>query len=74
MSPYYLKCRKYTEIKNPKVVKTIKQKNNVFIKMCNVNGKKIKFVKDQEVRGLLCNLMATKVPILSDLPIINTLF
>ena len=38
------------------------------------NSKKSKFVKEQEAKGLLNNLMRIKVVILSDLPIINTLF
>ena len=33
---YCLKCRKYTENENPEVVKTKKQNNNAFIKMCSV--------------------------------------
>ena len=33
---YCLKFRKYTENENPEVVKTKKQKNNAFIKMCSV--------------------------------------
>ena len=36
MLSYCLKCRKYTENENPEVVKTKKQKNNAFIKMCSV--------------------------------------
>ena len=38
------------------------------------NSKKSKFVKEQEAKGLLNNLMRIKVVILSDLPIINTFF
>ena len=33
---YCFKFRKYTENENPEVVKTKKQKNNAFIKMCSV--------------------------------------
>ena len=33
MLSYCLKCRKNTESKNPKVVRTKKRKNNAFIKM-----------------------------------------
>ena len=40
--------------------------------MCN--SKKSKFLTEQEARGLLSNLAGIKVPILSDLFIINTLF
>ena len=31
-------------------------------------------MKDQQTRGLLSNLAGTKVPIISDLPMIKTLF
>ena len=34
MLSYCLKCRKNTESKNPKVVKTEKRKSNTFVKMC----------------------------------------
>ena len=33
MLSYCLKCRKNTESKNPKVVRTKKRKDNAFIKM-----------------------------------------
>ena len=36
MVSYCLKCRKNTERKRPKVVRTKKRKNNAFIKMCSV--------------------------------------
>ena len=38
------------------------------------NRKKLKFINEQKATGLLSNLTGIKVPILSDLPIINTLF
>ena len=47
-------------------------KNNAF--MFSVNCKKSKFLKEQKTRGLLSNLTGIKVPILSDLPLLNTLF
>ena len=40
--------------------------------MCN--GKKSKFLKEQEARVLLSNLARVKVPILSDLALINICF
>ena len=40
--------------------------------MCK--SKKPKFPKEQEVRGLLNNLLGVKAPILSDIAIVNTLF
>ena len=37
-------------------------------------SKKSQFIKEQQARGLLSNLTGIKEPILSDLPVINTLF
>ena len=37
--------------------------------MCN--DKKSKFVKEYEARGLLSNLTGVKIPILSDLTLVN---
>ena len=65
---------KNPESKNPKVVKT-KNGKIIFLSKCVVcNGKKSKFIKEQQARWLLINLMGIEGPILSDLPIINTLF
>ena len=74
MFSYCLKCRKNTESKNPKVVRT---KNGIIMPLsrCAVcNSKKSKFFKEQEARGLSSNLLGVKVPIISDIPIVNTLF
>ena len=38
------------------------------------NSKKSTFIKEQEAKELLSNLTGMKVPILSDLPILDTLF
>ena len=40
--------------------------------MCNC--KKLKFIKDQEANGLLGNLQGAKIPILDNIPLVNTLF
>ena len=37
------------------------------------NSKKSKFLKKQEAKGLLSNLTGIKIPILSDLPILNVI-
>ena len=66
--------RKNTESKNPKVVGT-KNGGIMLLSKCSVsNSEKSKFLKEQEAKGLLSNLTGIKVPILSDLPISNTLF
>ena len=46
----------------------------MLLSKCSVcNGKKLKFLKEQAARGLLINLTGVKLPVLSDLPIPNTL-
>ena len=53
MLPYCLKCRKYTESKNPKVVRT-KNGRIMLLPKCGVcDSKKSKFIKEQEASGLL---------------------
>ena len=43
---YYLKCRKNTESKNPKAVKT-KNRRTMILSNCGVSGsKKSKFIKE----------------------------
>ena len=71
---YCLKCRKNKQSKNPEVVKT-KNGRIMLLSKCSVcNSKKSKFRKEQEARELLSNLLGTKVLILRDIPIVNTIF
>ena len=74
MLSYCLKCRKDTKSKNPKSVRTKNWRITLLLKCALCNSKKSKFLKEQEAKGLLSNLTGIKVPILSDLPILNTLF
>ena len=72
MKTYCVKCRKDTENIELKMVKT---KNNRLVKQskCSVCGiKKSRFVKEQEVKGLLSNL-GIKTP-LSKIRLLNVLF
>ena len=72
MKIYYLKCRKYTENIDPKMVRT---KNNRLIMQskCPVCGiKKSRFLKEQEAKGLLSNF-GIKTP-LNKIPLLNVLF
>ena len=47
----------------------------MLLSKCAVRGsKKLKFIKEQEDRELFSKLTGIKVPVLSDLPIINILF
>ena len=66
MLSYCLKCRKNTEGKNPKVART---KNRIIIlsKFAVCDSKTLKFVKEQEVSGLLSSLRI-KTP-LSKIPL-----
>ena len=72
MNTYCVKCRKNTENLNSKIFKT---KNNRLImqsKCSDCRIKKSRFVKEQEVKGLLSNL-GIKTP-LSNIPLLNFLF
>ena len=74
MSSYFLKCRKSTESKNLKIVKTTYGRKMLLSKCTVCNSKKSKFIKEQEARLSLSNLTGIKILFLSDLPLINTLF
>ena len=50
-----------------------KNRRIIYSNFLVCNSKKSKFFIEQEVRGLLSNLIGVKVRILSDIPIINTL-
>ena len=71
MKSYCLKCRKDTENINPKVSKTSNNRIMVLSKCAIYRSKKSRFIKNQEVKGLLSNLCIktplSKVPILSDI-------
>ena len=74
MLSYCLKCRKNTEIKNPKFAKKKKKKkwkDNYFIEICSVWYVVSKFIKQKEAGGLLSNL-GTKTS-LSKIPLVGPL-
>ena len=76
MSFYCFKFRKSTESKNPKVAKT-KNRRTILLSKCavyKIYRNVSKFIKEQQAIGLLNNLTAIKLTILSDLFIISTLF
>ena len=56
MSLYCFKCRKNTESKTPKVVKTKNWKIMLLSKWAVYDSKKSKFIKEQEASGLLSSL------------------
>ena len=74
MLSYCLKCRNNTESKNPKVVSTENGRVMLLSKCAVCNSKKLKFLQEQDSTGLLSNFLGVKVPILSNISILNTLF
>ena len=71
MLTYFLKCRKNTENKNAKMVKTMNGRLALSSKCAVCGSKKSRFMKEQEAEGLLSNLgiktFLSKVPLLGDL-------
>ena len=53
MLSYCLKCRKNTESKNPKVVRTKNERIMLFSKCSVSDSKKSKLIEEQEAGGLL---------------------
>ena len=71
--PFYcLKCRKNTENKHSKVVRTKNGRILLSSKVQCMIVIKSKFLKEQVATGLLSNLGGTKVPILRKISISNT--
>ena len=71
MLSHCLKCRKNTESKNPKVIKTKNGRIMLLSKYAVCDSKKSKFIKEQESRRLLSNL-GKKTP-LSKIPLVGSL-
>ena len=71
MLSYCLKCRRNTESINPKVSETTNGKAMILSTCAICGSKKSKFVKQQEVKGLLSNLglktPLNKIPVLGDI-------
>ena len=67
---YCLKCKNNTESINPKISATNNGKTMILSKCALCGSKKSKFIKKQEVKGLLSNLgirtPLSKIPILGD--------
>ena len=69
MLSYCLKCKKNTESINPKVSKTTNGKMKILSKCAIYGSKKSKFIKEQQVKGLLSNL-GLKTP-LNEIPVLG---
>ena len=71
MKSYCLKCRKNTENINPRVSKTSNGRTMLLSKCAICDSKKSRFIKNQEAKGLLSDLVVktplSKVPILGDI-------
>ena len=71
MESYCLKCRKYTKNINPQVSSTSNGKIMILSKCAICNGKKSKFINQQEAKRLLGKLCIktplSKIPILDDI-------
>ena len=68
---YRLKCRKNTESKHPKIVRTKNGRIMLLLKCAVWDSKKSKFIKNQEASGLLSSL-GIKTP-LSKIPLLGHL-
>ena len=66
-----LKCRKNTESKHPKIVRTKNGRIMLLLKCAVWDSKKSKFIKNQETSGLLSSL-GIKTP-LSKIPLLGHL-
>ena len=71
MKSYCSKCKKDTENINPRVLKTNNNRTMILSKCAKCGSKKSRFIKNQEVKGLLINLgirtPLSRVPILCDI-------
>ena len=56
MKSYCLKCKQDTENINPKVSKTSNNRITILSKCAKWGSKKLRFIKNQEAKGLICNL------------------
>ena len=71
METYCLKCKKNTKNIDPKFLSTSNGKSMILSKCAICGSKKSRFIKNQEEKGLLSNLVIktplNKVPILGDI-------
>ena len=71
MKPYCLKCKEDTEDINLRVSNTSNSKRMLLSKCAKCGSKKPRFIKKQEIKGILSNLdirtPSSKVPLLGDI-------
>ena len=69
---YCLACRKYTKNSNHKIVRNRQNRLMIQSNSATCGSKKSRFIKEQQVMGILSNL-GIKTP-LSKVPLLNILF
>ena len=69
---YCSSCKKYTKNNNPKIVRNRQNRLMIQSNSANCGSKKYRFIKEQQVMGILSNL-GIKTP-LSKVPSLNILF
>ena len=62
MLSYILKCRKNTEIKDPRVAKINKRKPMPLSKRAVCDSEKLRLIKEQEASELITSLLGFKAP------------
>ena len=72
MKTYFLKCKKDTNNIDPRVVRTKNNKLLMQSTCSDCKNKKSLFVKEQDAKGLLCNLGINTL--YSKIPLLNVLF
>ena len=70
MESYCLKCKEYTKNINPQVFSTSNGKLMMLSKCAIFDGKKSKFIKKQDAKGILSSVgiktLLSKIPVLGD--------
>ena len=69
---YCLRCKQYTEYKNPNISQTNNERTMISAYSYGCNNMKNRFLKDRNSKGLLSSL-ALKTP-LSKVPILKVIF
>ena len=69
---YCLVCKKYTKNNNPKIVRNRQNRLMIQSNCAACSSKKSRFIKEQQVMGILSNL-GIKTP-LCKVPLLNILF
>ena len=69
-----LYCRKNTESKSSKVARTKTLRVVLLSKFVVCRSWKLKFLNEEDGKGLLSNLTGIKIPVLRDVPILSTFF